>query len=126
MYTKYKIVSFCPYHFVQYYFVRIPFCPYHFVRTILSATILSGHPSKLLFSLAPILTITHSLLSSVFNNIFPQLLLIALFSLFVCLFSLSLPCTAQFVCLCFTLKNILTYLLMFVASLEHSNTCRVS
>src|SRR6218665_1457623 len=28
MYTKYKIV---------------PFCPYHFVRTILSATILSGH-----------------------------------------------------------------------------------
>src|SRR6218665_2177733 len=32
------------YHFVQYHFVRIPFCPYHFVRTILSATILSGHP----------------------------------------------------------------------------------
>src|SRR6218665_1642184 len=37
MYTKYKIVPFCPipfcpYHFVQYHFVRIPFCPYHFVR----------------------------------------------------------------------------------------------
>src|SRR6218665_3687719 len=43
MLTKYRIVPFCPYHFVQYHFVRIPFCPYHFVRTILSATILSGH-----------------------------------------------------------------------------------
>src|SRR6218665_1540916 len=73
MYTKYKIVPFCPYHFVRtilsntilsvYHFVHtilsvpfcplpfcpIPFCPYtilsvyHFVRTILSATILSGH-----------------------------------------------------------------------------------
>ena len=37
MYTKYKIVPFCPYHFVQYHFfqyhsVCIPFCPYHFVR----------------------------------------------------------------------------------------------
>ena|SRR6218665_1751134 len=48
MYRKYKIVPFCPYHFVQYYFVCIPFCPYHFVRTILSATILSGHRSGLL------------------------------------------------------------------------------
>src|SRR6218665_2918081 len=25
-------ISFCPYHFVQYHFVRIPFCQYHFVR----------------------------------------------------------------------------------------------
>ena len=40
MYIKYKIVPFCPYHFV-----RIPCCPYHFVRTILSNTILSGHRS---------------------------------------------------------------------------------
>src|SRR6218665_2288350 len=39
-------VPFCPYHYVQYHFVRIPFCPYHFVRTILSPTILSGHPSR--------------------------------------------------------------------------------
>ena len=39
-------VPFCPYHFVQYHFVLIPFCPYHFVRTILSATILSGHHIK--------------------------------------------------------------------------------
>src|SRR6218665_1290399 len=31
MLTKYKIVPFCPYHFVQYHFVCIPFCPYHFV-----------------------------------------------------------------------------------------------
>ena len=31
MYRKYKIV---------------PFCPYHFVRTILSGTILSGHRAK--------------------------------------------------------------------------------
>src|SRR6218665_542921 len=30
-------MSFCPYHFVQCHFVRVPFCPYHFVRTILSA-----------------------------------------------------------------------------------------
>src|SRR6218665_3908210 len=71
-----------------------------------------------------ILTLTYSLLSSIFINISPQWL-ITLFSLFVCLFSLSLPCTAQCVCLCFTLKNILTYLLMYVASLEHSNTCTV-
>ena len=48
-------VSFCPYHFVRYHFVctilsapfcPLPFCPYHFVRTILSATILSGHHQK--------------------------------------------------------------------------------
>src|SRR6218665_1454123 len=25
-------VPFCPYHFVQWHFVRIPFCPYHFVQ----------------------------------------------------------------------------------------------
>src|SRR6218665_1804578 len=42
MLTKYKIVPFCPYHFVQYHFVPIPFCPYHFVRTILFPTILSN------------------------------------------------------------------------------------
>ena len=44
-------VPVCPYHFVQYHFVRIPFCPYHYVRTILSATILSGRlcmPSRTL------------------------------------------------------------------------------
>src|SRR6218665_2732786 len=37
MYTKYKIVPFCSYHFVQYHFVHtflsVPFCPYHFVRS---------------------------------------------------------------------------------------------
>src|SRR6218665_3736346 len=38
MYTKYKIVPFCPYHFVHT-ILSVPFCPY----TILSATILSGH-----------------------------------------------------------------------------------
>src|SRR6218665_112118 len=38
MYSKYKIVPFCSYHFVQY----------HFVHTILSATILSGHHCKML------------------------------------------------------------------------------
>src|SRR6218665_3129095 len=43
MYTKYKIVQFCPYHFVQYHFVRIPFCPYHFVRTILSVPFFPYH-----------------------------------------------------------------------------------
>src|SRR6218665_4043614 len=38
MYTKYKIVPFCPCHFVRtilsvYHFVHtLPFCPYHFVR----------------------------------------------------------------------------------------------
>src|SRR6218665_3331852 len=43
-------VPFCPctilsiYHFVRYQFGFIPFCPYHFVRTVLSTTILSGHP----------------------------------------------------------------------------------
>src|SRR6218665_2161360 len=45
MYTKYKIVPFCPYQFVRTILsntiLSIPFCPYHFVRTILSATILS-------------------------------------------------------------------------------------
>jgi len=42
LYFTKKSIPFCPYHFVQYHFVRMPFCPYHFVRTILSATILSG------------------------------------------------------------------------------------
>src|SRR6218665_481862 len=32
MYTKYKIVPFCPYHFVRT-ILSIPFCPYHFVRS---------------------------------------------------------------------------------------------
>src|SRR6218665_251060 len=58
MYTKYKVVPFCLYHFVHtilsatilsvYHFVRTILSAtilseYHFVRTILSATILSGH-----------------------------------------------------------------------------------
>src|SRR6218665_1898834 len=69
MLTKYKIVPFCPYHFVhtilsntilsvpfcpyhlvQYHFVRIPICPYHFVRTILSATIFVRSPENRLCS----------------------------------------------------------------------------
>src|SRR6218665_1312078 len=41
-------IPLCPYHFVQCHFVRIPFCLYHFVRTILSATILSGHQAGLI------------------------------------------------------------------------------
>jgi len=36
MYTKYKIIPLCPYHFV----------PTILSNTILSATILSGHPSE--------------------------------------------------------------------------------
>src|SRR6218665_6349 len=36
IYTKYKIVPFCPYHFVRTILSNIilsaPFCPYHFVR----------------------------------------------------------------------------------------------
>src|SRR6218665_2213013 len=51
MYATYKIVPFCPYHFVRTILsntiLSVPFCPYHFVRTILSATILSGHPTNI-------------------------------------------------------------------------------
>src|SRR6218665_1251530 len=43
MYTKYKIVPFCPYHFVRTILSNTILSVYHFVRTILSATILSGH-----------------------------------------------------------------------------------
>src|SRR6218665_3182363 len=42
MYTKYKIVPFC-----QYHFVHTILSIYQFVRTILSATILSSHLVKL-------------------------------------------------------------------------------
>src|SRR6218665_450450 len=44
MYTKYKIVPFCPYHFVRTILSNTILSVYHFVHTILSATILSGHP----------------------------------------------------------------------------------
>src|SRR6218665_207166 len=43
MLTKYKIVPFCPYHFVHTILSNAILSVYHFVRTILSATILSGH-----------------------------------------------------------------------------------
>ena len=46
MYTKYKIVPFCPYHFVRTILSNTILSVYHFVRTILSATILSGHRFK--------------------------------------------------------------------------------
>ena len=43
MYTKYKIVPFCSYHFVRTILSNTILSVYHFVHTILSATILSGH-----------------------------------------------------------------------------------
>ena len=43
MYTKYKIVPLCPYHFVHTILSNTILFVYHFVRIILSATILSGH-----------------------------------------------------------------------------------
>jgi len=42
MYTKYKIVSFCPYRFVRTILSNTILSVYHFVHTILSDTILSG------------------------------------------------------------------------------------
>jgi len=48
MYTKYKIVPFCPYHFVHTILSNTILSLYHFVRTILSATILSGHRFNIL------------------------------------------------------------------------------
>src|SRR6218665_2918080 len=44
MCTKYKIVPFCPYHFVRTILSNTILSVYHFVSTILSATILSGRP----------------------------------------------------------------------------------
>src|SRR6218665_2632763 len=57
--VKVLSIPFCPYHFVQYHFVRIPFCPYtilsvpfcpytilsvyHFVHTILSVPFCPYH-----------------------------------------------------------------------------------
>jgi len=47
VYTKYKIVPFCPYHFVLT-ILSNTICPYTIlIRTIMYATILSGHPLEM-------------------------------------------------------------------------------
>src|SRR6218665_1072050 len=47
MYTKYKLVPFCPYHIVRTILSNTIFSVYHFVRTILS-----GHPLKAILLLS--------------------------------------------------------------------------
>src|SRR6218665_447840 len=61
-------VPFCPIPFCPCTILSIPFCPYHFVRTILSATILSGHLFEFCWSSFASLTCSRVMASPVLEQ----------------------------------------------------------